>query len=251
MKKSPADMPMVSYWKTKDAVEAKLTTDKTGALIMPMEGEDYPITTFPRGFLLFGTLSKLKHEIKVQIFNDSWARLENGDSVEEIVKDLKEQTFPKIFKILEGMKHDIVPEDRMYGPVREIHRAWTKIATNEMSLKFRDMLCLIIGDDDSYRFRVSWWAERFHRYRWFIRDPIKRMEKAFYLIENAEVIGDMKERERLWTRICLMLLKDPRIRQEFDAMCKEVDFKKLYLTKGDKYHYRGKYFKVDYELFEY
>jgi len=79
-------MPMVKYWKHKDKCSAKITTAEDGSIIMKMEGEDYPFPTFPRGHLLFGYLSKLKHEIKNQIFNNAWGLLEKGISETTIYK---------------------------------------------------------------------------------------------------------------------------------------------------------------------
>ena len=78
IKKSPAEMPMIKYWKFQDKQEAKVTRNKEGALIMKIFGEDEDFPGFPRGYLLFGKLSVLKHEIKNQIFNYAWEELEKG-----------------------------------------------------------------------------------------------------------------------------------------------------------------------------
>ncbi len=78
IKKSPNDFEMVHYWKTKSGVQAKVTKAKDGSTHMIMEGEKYAFPTFPRGHILFGHLSKIKHEIKNQIFNESWKQLEEG-----------------------------------------------------------------------------------------------------------------------------------------------------------------------------
>src|SRR3972149_8974982 len=91
IKKSPADMPMVRYWKYQDKQEAKVTRNQEGALIMKISGEDEDFPGFPRGYLLFGKLSKLKHEIKNQLFNYSWARLEEGMNEKELIKEIKSE----------------------------------------------------------------------------------------------------------------------------------------------------------------
>ena len=41
------------------------------------------------------------------------------------------------------------------------------------------------------------------------------------------------------------------IRDLFKRFCQEVRWHKVKLTKADKYHMRGKYFKVDFDLFDY
>ena len=58
---------MSSWWKTKEAVLAKYTEAKDGSYIMRMEGEPYDFPGYPRGTLLFGSLSPLKHHIKNQM----------------------------------------------------------------------------------------------------------------------------------------------------------------------------------------
>lgn len=249
--KGPADMPMVSYWKTSDHVQAKVTRNKEGAIVMKMDGEKYPFPGFPRGHLLYGKLSKLKHEIKNQVFNQSWAKLEVG---EEIASTLKSEVFPRIFDLAEETKYDMVPYTRMVSSVKEIYRAWTKVAPSEKSLKLRDILTFILQEDDSYRFRVQWLVTYFNPNKWYMKlfgDPIKQFEKALGFLEHAEVISDMKERIRLLRRVLLAVLKDEDIKQNFLAFCKEVDWKKVGLSEADKYHFRGKYFRVDYAVMEY
>ena len=71
-------MPMIQYWKYQEKQEAKVTRNKDGALIMKITGEKEDFPGFPRGYLLFGKLSKLKHEVKNQIFNYAWQKLEEN-----------------------------------------------------------------------------------------------------------------------------------------------------------------------------
>ena len=243
---------MVRYWKTKAAVQAKVTTNEDGALVMHMEGEDHPFPGFPRGYLLFGALSKLKHEIKNQIFNTIWAMLKTT-SYDEIFSYLFKTALPNIFELGEKTKYDMVPPEKMVGAVREIHRAWTKVAPSERSLKLRDILCFILQEDDSYRFRVQWIAE-YMRNRWFghpIKNWVLRLDLALGKLEHAEVIGDMKERQELLRTVLGALLICRPLCRAFEALMEEIDWNKVVLSEGDKYHFRGKYFKVDMDLFEY
>src|SRR3990167_11556582 len=89
IRSNPSKLPMVRFWKFKESVAAKLTKNKDGALVMMMEGEDEVFPGFPRGHLLFASLSKLKHEIKNQMFNEAWRLLEEGKSNDEDVGYLK------------------------------------------------------------------------------------------------------------------------------------------------------------------
>lgn len=244
--KTPATMPMVKYWKTKDVIEAKVT-EKDGVLVMLMQGEDYPFPGFPRGYLLFGKLSKLKHEIKNQIFNDSWALLEKGMDEKEVANVIKYRILPRIFEIFKEHKIDMVPERRMVPAVKEIYRAWTKVAPESGEL--RDLITYILQEDDGYRFRLQWIVTYFGWLRFFF--PIKAFERGLIMLEHGEVIGDMKERIRLLRRVLLTYLKDEETHRKFLAFFKEVDWSKVKLSKADKYYLRGKYFKCDLDKFDY
>src|SRR3990167_6434432 len=200
--KSPLDFEMVQYWKHKEAVLAKLTKAEDGSIVMQMEGEKYPFPTFPRGHLLFGPLSKLKHEIKDQIFNDSWWALERGDSRDKVRERIKQilregvkvrdtssiagQEYKAGEDLTEILKYEVLPRESMTPSVREIHRAWTRVAP-ERTFGIRDYLCLILQEDDGYRFRLSWLVKYFNTnsliWRWF--DPVKLMSKALTMVEHA------------------------------------------------------------------
>lgn len=242
---------MVSWWKRKESVKAKITEAPEGHYIMMMEGEKYPFPGFPRGYLLYGKLSKLKHEIKNQVFNETWHLLENSATEEEAIQHIKD-ALDNIFKIGQEMRHYFLPINRLVPPVREIYRAMSKVEEYVRPDKrhkvrlLKEVLCLILQEDDAYRFRVQWLVNYF---------PKKHYRKAFDLaltmMENAEVIGDMKERIRLLRRILNTALNDKTIGTLFDIFVQEVDWKKVKLTKIDKYYFRAKYFKVDYPIYDY
>jgi len=238
-------MEMVQYWKREAFCSAKITTDKSGSIIMQLEGEKYTFPTYPRSYLLYGSLSKIKHEIKNQVFNESWRKLEEGEDKEKIIKDIKDTLFNNIAELAWNMRFDMLPPESMCPSVKEIHRAWTKITNNPDHLMLRDYLCLILQEDDGYRFRVQWLAQ----FRWFF--SIRWFSKSLDMLEHAEVTEDMKGRIRLLKRILLLVLEDKNARELFNKLFKEINWKKVKLTKGDKYHFRGKYFKVDYPVLEY
>lgn len=245
--KNPADMEMVSYWKNKESVAAKVTKAKDGSIIMKLEGEKYAFPTFPRGYLLFGQLSKLKHEIKNQVFNESWRKLEEGVPRTEVIADIKSKLFGEIAEIAELSRYDMLPPESMCPSVREIYRAWSKVSPETGVL--RDYLCFILQEDDAYRWRVSWLVKWFG---WFMkRNPVKSFDYALKMLEHGEVVGDMKERQRLLRRILLLMLEDKSIRNKFEMLFREINWKKVKLTKGDAYHFRGKYFKTDLDTLEY
>lgn len=232
---------MVSWWKTKAAVQAKVTTAKDGSYIMYMEGEKYPFPGYPRGHLLYGSLSPLKHWIKVKIFNDSWWKLEDGVPEKQVVDDIKGPILSHILELGEKSKYDMLPISKNVPPVREIHRAWTLASRgDERLLKLRDIVTFIFNEDDAYRMRFQWVAPYFKKLGF---------EEGMDMLENAEVIDDMKERIRLLKRIIALLINDkPAF---WETFMKELDIKKVQLTKADKYYMRAKYFKVDYPWYDY
>lgn len=263
----PGKMEMVHYWKTSEAVEGKLVKTEDGDTLMYMEGEKYPIKGFPRGHLLvplaknfkgeavtledrikkFGPFVVLKHEFKTKIFNDIHRKLAEGIPKEQIIqegyKDLDE-----ILKLIEYLKFDLMPPKAMCPAVREIHRAWTKVAPSERSLKLRDALCLILQEDDGYRYRVQWMAIWMP---WFKRNPIKILDKCLKMVELGEVIRDMKDKIKLLRTILMFVLQDPNLKDKFEKLFKEINWKKVKITEAERYHFRGKYFKCDMDVLEY
>jgi len=253
IRKNPASMSMVKYWKTSESAQAKITKAKDGSIVMMIEGEDQPFPTFPRGHILYGRISKLKHEIKNQIFNDSWYLLEQGAAKEVVIKRIKFKLFDEIADIAQSMKYDMLPPRSMTPSVKELYRAFTVVGKDhpkrEKIYCFRDYLCFILQEDDAYRFRVQWLVKFFGwMFKW---KPERYFKKALELLEHAEVVGDMKERIRLLRRILLLVFEDPEISDLLKKFIKEVNWRKVKLTKADKYHFRGKYFKVDYPEIEY
>ena len=244
---------MVKYWKTKDFVEAKLTK-KDGATIMVLDGEKYPIWGFPRGHLLipanekYGPLSILKHQIKNQIFNETWGKIDKLPK-EQIIKEGYE-ALDRVLVYLEPLKYDLMPASTMCPSVREIHRAWTKVAPSERSLKVRDILTLILQEDDGYRYRVQWMAIWWPVIKWF-SNPVKLLDRGFAMIERAEVIGDMKRKIKLLRKVVMLALEDPKLKDQFIKFFKEVNWKKVRITEAERYHLRAKYFKCDLDVLTY
>ena len=248
---------MVKYWKFKESIPAKVTENKNGSLVMVMEGEDEVFPGFPRGHLLFGSLSKIKHEIKNQVFNESWRFLEEGATNEEVAYYIK-KTFGSLSVLIETGRYDMAPPNKMVTPVRELWRAFTvleeKYKSNNIKV-IKEAMTYILHEDDAYRFRLQWIIQIFNPSAWWFkllfRNPIKDFEIALNELEHAEIIGDMKDKIKLLRRILMVFLKDEKISQLFREFCKEVDWNKLKLSKADKYFFRGKYFKVDHDKFEY
>jgi hypothetical protein len=243
---------MVKYWMTKQAVKAKVTQAREGHYIMWMDGEKYPFPGFPRGWLLFGSLSKVKHIIKNFIFNDSWDLLSKGYSAQEVADRIKSDGMDKVIELAREARYDMLPPSRMCPAVREIYRALSVVGKNSSRiLALRDCLCFVLQEDDGYRFRVQWLTHYFPKRRWLRKIYLKSFDVALTMMEHAEIIGDMKERIRLLRRVLMALLQDKRVYQLFEEFCDEVNWKKVKLTRADKYYFRAKYFKCDFDKFDY
>ena len=242
-------MPMVDYWRHSSSAQARVTT-KNGVTVMDIEGEKETFPGYPRGHSLFGSLSPLKHQIKNQIFNESWDKLEKGIADEDIIEDIKIKLRTGLTAFWENVKMDAIPPSKMVPSVKEIWRAMETLEGYSTLVKpLKEILCFILQEDDAYRFRVQWLFGIF-RPRWYI-EPKRLLNIALTELENAEVIGDMKERQRLLKRIIILILEDKRIYSLFVRLCRELNWKKVKLTKADKYHFRGKYFRCDWDKFEY
>ena len=245
---------MVRYWKTKDAARAKVTKAKDGSYHMIIEGEKYPFPGFPRGNVLlqsvgYAPLSVMKHRIKNEIFNDAWARLQKG---EDIVEKIKTEGLDMIAKQVDIVKYDMFPPEKMNSSAREIYRAFTVVSEDKRVCTLRDCLTFILQEDDGYRFRVQWAFKFFPIIKFFARG--KYIEKFLYalsMMEHAEVVGDMKERIVLLRTVLKEVLKDKTISTLFNKLFEEIDWKKVRLTKADKYYFRAKYYKVDFPEYEY
>ncbi len=265
LRKNPNDMPMIKYWRHVVAVQAKVTTAPDGSMRMDMAGEDEPFPGFPRSFSLFGELSKLKHEIKNQIFNDAWALLKEGKKVEAIqtvkrlvvngvkVRDdspIDSIVFTKGDDLMNRIRYDMLPPEKMVPSVKEIWRVLTLMERKEPRLKWlKETLCLIMQEDDAYRFRLQWIIGIF-RPRWW-NNPVKLFEIALEELKHAEIVSDMKAKQVLLKTVLMLILEDEYIKKLFFEFCSLIDWNKIKLTQADKYHFRGKWFKVDLDKFEY
>lgn len=257
---------MVRYWMFGETQKAKVTTAKDGHYIMWIKGEKYPFPGFPRGTLLFSSLSKLKHEIKNKIFNDAWAHLESGKTDKETATYIKGEAMDYVLSLHGLLKHKILPIKRMVLPIQELWRGWAKVEekapkeSREKIRKLKEIMCFILQEDDGYRFRVQWLAGVFNPSSWWRRairlftrkTVLEEFEWGLKMMEHAEVTGDMKERIRLLRRILVVFLTDENVRTHFNNLCQEVNWNKLKLSKADRYYFRAKYFRCDFDKgFEY
>ena len=256
----------VQYWKTGDKARAKLTTLKDGAYGMVIEGEKYPLMGFPRGPVLFGPLAKLKFMIKNYIFNEVWRILEEGTN-EEAMEYVKNKALPIILEEIEKSKYHFFPVEKMCPMARELWRALTKIEERmsgedrEQFKILKEGICFYFQEDDAYRFRLQWIAKYINPknlirkiYRFFTHKPYsfkKEIELVLNFMGEAEIVPDMKGRAKLIKRVLLSFLEDKDFGELIENIVWELNWKKLRLSAADIYFFRGKYFKCDWDHYDY
>lgn len=258
---------MVQYWKRGDMARAKLTTLKDGSYAMFIEGEKYPLYGFPRGPVLMGPLAKFKHLTKNLIFNEIWRLLDEEKTNEEIIMYVK-SVLPQLFEELNKNKYDFFPPEKMCPAMRELWRAMSVMekeegdkATKELLGNIKIALTFFFQEDDAYRFRFQWLAKyadpkallrKIYRILTGTSYSLKRELKfLFDFIEEAEIVPDMKGRIKLIERILFIFLENKDVEKYCEKLAWELNWNKLTLSKADTYYFRGKYFKVDHEVYDY
>lgn len=81
---------------------------------------------------------------------------------------------------------------------------------------------------------------------------VRELWRVLEELENAEVVPDMKGRIALVRKVlCFFLQEDDAYRFRYQWVMERLDLSKVKLTKADLYYFRGKYFKVDHDKFDY
>lgn len=81
---------------------------------------------------------------------------------------------------------------------------------------------------------------------------VREIHRVFDKLEHMEVVDDMKGRMRLIKKVLTFFLQeDDAYRFRAQYFLSEIDQKKVKLSDSDKYFARGKYWKVDYDKFDY
>lgn len=81
---------------------------------------------------------------------------------------------------------------------------------------------------------------------------VRELDRVLRLVEDAEVVDDMKARIALVRRILVFFLQeDDAYRMRMQWAAERINMKEMKLSKADKYYFRGKYFKVDHDVYDY
>ena len=156
------------------------------------------------------------------------------------------------------------PPEKLCPAVKELWRALSVIEGKIDNPQFKTLkegITFFFQEDDAYRFRLQWLSRYVNPkniwrkiYRFFTRKPYSfrsEMELIFNFLGDAEIVPDMKGRIVLIKRIFLAFLEDKEFGDLIEMVMWEMDWRKLELSKSDRYYFRGKYFKVDLANFDY
>lgn len=81
---------------------------------------------------------------------------------------------------------------------------------------------------------------------------VRELWRVLEELEDAEIVPDMKGRIALIRKVmCFFLQEDDAYRFRYQWVMEHLDLSKVKLTKADKYYFRGKYFKVDHDKYDY
>jgi hypothetical protein len=157
---------MVKYWRWGNAAKARVLEQKDGSFGMQIEGEDEIYPGFPRGHVLMGPLQELKTTLKNRLFNE---------------------VFAELAKMVDGMKYDIVPRERMVAPVREIYDMFEKLehmeVVEDMKLRMkliRTILCFFLQEDDAYRMRAQYFLSNINQKKVALSEADKYYARGKY-----------------------------------------------------------------------
>lgn len=81
---------------------------------------------------------------------------------------------------------------------------------------------------------------------------VREISRVMDILENMEIVEDMKARMRLIKKVLVFFLQeDDAYRFRVQMFLDLVDRSKTKMSKADKYYARGKYWKVDFDKFDY
>ena len=81
---------------------------------------------------------------------------------------------------------------------------------------------------------------------------VREMARVFDVLIEMEVVDDMKKRMQLIKKVLIFFLQeDDAYRFRAQKFLELIDQEKIKLSKADKYYARAKYWKTDYDKFDY
>lgn len=135
---------------------ARTVIAKDGSSELEIKGEKYRLRGVPRAHVLHGPMQPLKRYIKTFI-------------VESLMKVLPHK----------------IPDEQLCEPVREIARVFDLVieAEDEFEMKrqigqMKDAVCMLMQEDDAWRFRVQWAVERLNIKKVKLNDSDKYFFRA-------------------------------------------------------------------------
>lgn len=253
----------VKYGQSSGVAKCFVRIGKDGSRNMEIEGEKYWFPGFPRQHVLIGgSLQKFKKAMKFKIFHvmfnivpaiketeyssflkDIW-RVITMMKHAEITEDMRSEVWnlclaytyfmhkgkdilsgkeilDSVREEIEATKYDMIPIEQCCTFVKEIWSALTELEKIETDRDIKEFIntlkrpiCFFLQEDDAWRFRYQWVFERLNR-----------------KIYSKYDLSDLADKNNYQVRLQFILS-----RMNYDR-CK--------LSKIDKYHFRGKWFRPE------
>jgi len=215
----------------------KLEIEKGKGNFIHIIGAKYPMRGIPREHFLKKILDPFKRKVNKTF-------LEGGSSFKLLLDKIM---ISNVWKLI----YEEVPDDQLSEPVKEIARVldlmiveiWAKEKAKWTA--YRKFGCSFIEEDFAYRYRAQWLLEHIDIEK-LMSDPAKEVARVFDLLVEAERNQGMKKKWQSYKRtLCALFRENPDYYYYLQYFLKHLDMKKVKLSKGDRYYFRCKEFKVD------
>lgn len=217
----------------------------TGGVLTYMEGYDEPYKGFPFHEFVdkIDTIKKLSRGVLSSLFHDIKKRNKLQVALLVLVpwlfNDLLKGTIYAYHRIIIRFK---IKELRYCDAVREVYRAMSQkfpsetIESVEIRERVRDLLCMVLENDNAYRFRfqdiiVELDKEALHR------NTSKELVRLLTIMQSREKGQDVKDTWTLLkTFLPMYLFVNKAVKKEIVRLLSGLDVEKVKLSKEDIYY---------------
>lgn len=225
-----------------------------GGVLTFMEGYEEPYKGFPFHEFVdkIDSLKKLSRGVLSSLFHSLKRRNKFQVALLLLVpwlfNDLLRGTIYAFHRIIIRFK---IKELRYCDAVREVYRAMSvgfpqeTQAEAEMRHMVRDLLCMILENDNAYRFRFQDIIAELDKDA-LTRNPSKELVRLLSLMQTREKGQDVRDTWTLLkTFLPMYLLVNPQVRRAIVRMLCELDLEKIKLAKEDIFYCKP---RTDYQF---
>lgn len=220
-----------------------------GGILTYMQGHPYPYRGFP--YFEFVDKIDLIKKITRAMFSGLYHELKRKNKLSFlslipalwIFRSFVRTGIYVFYRIIERFR---MKSSRYSQAIRELHRAFSLEAPNEIEdqrelrIRIRDLVCMILENDNAYRFRFQDIAEHLDKDK-IKTNPIHELDSLLKLMSEREITQDIKDTWKLLRLfISLYLRFDKRLRNIIINGLSEINIEKVKLTPEDKHFCEGR-----------